>query len=139
MESVNKHFRNQEGFTLTELLVVIIILGILVAFAFPIIQNQREKAWDKAIRSDIHNLVIEIESNTGNNKTIHTQESIDKAFEKFNNSPNVVIKIDNIQLTGIPLGKTFIISGYHLLIPNGKNGSSDLPIVYNSETGSFVN
>ncbi len=45
-----------EGFTLIELLVVIIIIGILAAIAIPVFFNQRAKAFDAAMKSDIHTL-----------------------------------------------------------------------------------
>lgn len=52
----------EQGFTLIELLVVILIIGILAAIAIPMFLNQRKAAADSALKSDVRNLAMEIET-----------------------------------------------------------------------------
>jgi type IV pilus assembly protein PilA len=46
----------RKGFTLIELLIVIVIIGILAAVAIPKFSKTREKAFFKAMMSDLRNL-----------------------------------------------------------------------------------
>jgi type IV pilus assembly protein PilA len=54
--------QKDKGFTLIELLVVIIIIGILAAIAIPVFLNQRKKAVDAGIKSDLRSIANELES-----------------------------------------------------------------------------
>lgn len=60
---LNKSIKgHEEGFTIVEILVVILILGILSAIAIPIYLNQRASAIDAGLKSDIKNMAMEIDT-----------------------------------------------------------------------------
>jgi type IV pilus assembly protein PilA len=59
----------QGGFSLIELLVVILIIGILAAIALPAFLGQRSKGQDSSAKSAARNLVSGMESYYATNKT----------------------------------------------------------------------
>ena len=92
--------KKRDGFTLIELLIVIVIIGILAAIAIPKFGKTREKAYFKAMMSDLRNLQSQQEvyySNPANNYTYATATN---NLADFATSQGVTVAITTAGQTG---------------------------------------
>ncbi len=64
-----KKHRNQKGFTLIELMIVIAIIGILAAIAIPQFASYRAKSFNTASVSDIRNCRTDLEAYYAENQS----------------------------------------------------------------------
>lgn len=117
--------KREEGFTLIELLVVVIIIGILAAIAIPVFLNQRQKAWDSAVQSDLKNAATAQETYLTENDA-YTDDVTDLANVGFNQGADIVFS--HMQFNG---GQEYCMEAFH-------NANSDSYWLLDSNTGEPV-
>ena len=92
--------KRREGFTLIELLIVIVIIGILAAIAIPKFGATREKAYFKAMMSDLRNLQSQQELYYSNPANAYTYADAIGSITDFQASTGVTVAITENSTTG---------------------------------------
>jgi type IV pilus assembly protein PilA len=73
---INKRLRDEEGFTLIELMVVVLIIAILIAIAIPTFLGARRRAQDRQAQSNLRN-ALTAEKTYYSDKQAYTSTSSD--------------------------------------------------------------
>jgi type IV pilus assembly protein PilA len=93
-------FKRREGFTLIELLIVIVIIGILAAIAIPKFGKTREKAYFKAMQSDLRNIMSQQEVYYSNPASNYTYAASTSNLSDFVSSQGVTVAITQGSTSG---------------------------------------
>ena len=121
--------KNNKGFTLAELLIVVAIIAVLVAIAIPIFTNQLENSREAVDASNIRAAYAEIaasaltDPDTAQTATLEKKQTVDDwqntgiadiagvAIGSINSTDDTVVSYslaDGIQIDGVAVTSTFI-------------------------------
>ncbi|WP_313279055.1 type IV pilin protein [Timonella senegalensis] len=107
----------EKGFTLIELLVVVIIIGILSAIAIPVFMNQRQKAVDAGIKSDLRSIANEVESYYVDNQAYPGSTEVAKGTDNkvkvgsAEGAASIKISDPNTEFTYESEGESYVLTG----------------------------
>lgn len=96
MRWMRERLTKDEGFTLIELMVVVLIIAVLVAIAIPSFLGFRSRAQDRSAQSDLRNVLLSEKAAWTDNATFTTTEATLKGFE-----PSIEINVVDSDTEGV--------------------------------------
>jgi type IV pilus assembly protein PilA len=97
-----------QGFTVIELIAIVLILAVLASIAIPVFLNQRERGWRTTLTSDLRNAAFSMEAGAA-----ELGSYPDDSLAILRTSPDVSVKV----IEPPPAGMRYCVSATHLNLP----------------------
>ena len=115
MRTFRRRIHLEDGFSLIELMAVILILGILAGIALPNFLGQKEKAEDVTAKSDARSVAVAVESCFTDTESYVECDTLEE-LDATDSNPDVALTDDVERRAGAvsiaATDRTYTISGY---------------------------
>jgi type IV pilus assembly protein PilA len=123
------------GFTLIELLVVVVTIGILAAIAIPVFMNQKAKAYDAAVKTQVANVPKSIETILAGNPSGPIRRSSNGLAVQSGASLEGVTTSNGVHWNTYGSASGYCVTAWH---DNSKTFTEVSPLSYDSVQGGLL-
>lgn len=118
--------KNEKGFTLAELLIVVAIIGVLVAISIPIFTSQLEKAREATDAANIRSAYAEVQVAALENDATNETQEVKLRQQESGWQDTSIKEIGGIDVSTLPVAKDGTVVVKYTPGTNGAEGTTTI-------------